>query len=39
MDQLIQITTVPIQYELKINNARLEYSRSSAELEIHKNDG
>lgn len=39
MDQLIQITTVPIQYELKVNNARLEYSRSSAELEIHKNDG
>lgn len=39
MDQLIQITTVPIQYELKINNARLEYSRSRAELEIHKNDG
>ena len=39
MDQLIQITTVPIQYELKINNARLEYSRSKAELEIHKNDG
>lgn len=38
MDQLIQITTVPIQYELKINNARLEYSRSRAELEIHKND-
>lgn len=39
MDQLIKITTVPIQYELKVNNARLEYSRSSAELEIHKNDG
>ncbi len=39
MDQLIQITTVPIQYELKVNHARLEYSRSSAELEIHKTDG
>ncbi len=39
MDQLIKITTVPIQYELKINNARLEYSRSNAELEIHKTDG
>lgn len=39
MDQLIKITTVPIQYELKVNNARLEYSRSSAELEIHKNEG
>ncbi len=39
MDQLIKITTVPIQYELKVNNARLEYSSSKAELEIHKNDG
>lgn len=39
MDQLIKITTVPIQYELKVNNARLEYSRSSAELEIHRNEG
>lgn len=39
MDQLIKITTVPIQYELRINNARLEYSNSKAELEIHKNDG
>lgn len=39
MNQLIRITTVPIQYELKINNARLEYSRSKAELEISRNDG
>ena len=39
MNQLIQITTVPIQYELKVNNARLEYSRSNAELEIHRNEG
>ena len=36
MNQLIKITTVPIQYELKINNARLEYSRSKAELEISR---
>ena len=39
MNQLIRITTVPIQYELKVNNARLEYSRSRAELEISRNDG
>ena len=39
MNQLIKITSVPIQYELKINNARLEYSRSRAELEISRNDG
>ena len=39
MTQLIRITTVPIQYELKVNNARLEYSRAKAELEISRNDG
>lgn len=39
MNQLIKITSVPIQYELKINNARLEYSRSRAELEVSRNDG
>lgn len=39
MNQLIKITSVPIQYELKINNARLEYSRSKAELEISRNEG
>ena len=39
MNQLIRITTVPIQYELKVNNARLEYSRAKAELEISRNDG
>ena len=39
MDQLLKITSVPIQYELKIDSARLEYSRSRAELEIHRTDG
>lgn len=39
MEQLLKITTVPIQYELKINNARLEYSRSDAQLEITRKDG
>ena len=39
MNQLIRITTVPIQYELKVNKARLEYSRAKAELEISRNDG
>lgn len=34
MEQLLKITTVPVQYELKINNARLEYSRSNAQVEI-----
>lgn len=39
MEQLLKITTVPVQYELKINNARLEYSRSNAQVEISHSDG
>ena len=36
MDQLIKITTVPIRYELKVNNARMLFSSSKAVLDIHK---
>ena len=39
MNQLIKITTVPIQYELKINNARFERRNAQAELEISRNKG
>lgn len=39
MEQLLKITTIPIQYELKINNARLEYHNSKAEVEISRNSG
>ena len=39
MKQLINITTIPIQYELKVQNARLEYKSSTAELEISRNKG
>lgn len=39
MNQLIKITTVPIQYELKINNARFERQSSEAQLEISRNKG
>ena len=39
MEQLLKITTVPVQYELKINNARLEYSRSNAQVKISRSDG
>ena len=39
MEQLLKITTIPIQYELKINNARLEYQNSKAEVEISRNEG
>ena len=39
MEQLLNITTIPIKYELTINNARLEYEASNAELEIQRNNG
>lgn len=39
MEQLLKITTVPIQYEIKINKARLEYQSGKAELEISRNKG
>lgn len=39
MNQLIKITTVPIQYELKINNARFERQSSEAQLEISRKKG
>ncbi len=39
MEQLIKITTVPIEYELKINNARVQRRNGSAELEISKTEG
>ena len=34
MKPLIEITTVPIQIEMKTTNARLEYARGTAEMEI-----
>ena len=30
MEQLLKITTIPLEYQLKIQNARLEYSNSTA---------
>lgn len=39
MDPLIKITSIPIAIELKINNARLEYQNSTAELEVSRNKG
>lgn len=39
MKQLINITTVPIQYELKIQNARLQYKNATAEVEISRDKG
>ncbi|MGC4019593.1 MAG: DUF6470 family protein [Muricomes sp.] len=39
MDQLLKITTIPIEYELKVNNARLERRNGTAELEISRDEG
>ena len=39
MTPLIEIKSVPIEIEMKISHARLEYSRGTADLEISRNDG
>lgn len=39
MDRLIEIKTVPIELEMKVNHARLDYKRSTVDLEISRNQG
>jgi hypothetical protein len=39
VDQLLQITNIPIAFEMKINDARLEYRSENAQMEITKGDG
>ncbi|MBD5162039.1 MAG: hypothetical protein HDT14_08525 [Oscillibacter sp.] len=39
MKPLIEITTVPIQIEMRTTHARLEYVRGTAEVEISKDKG
>lgn len=39
MKPLIEITTVPIQIEMKTTHARLEYARGTAEVEISRDEG
>ena len=39
MKPLIEITTVPIQIEMKTTQARLEYARGTAEVEISRQEG
>lgn len=39
MEQLIEIKTVPIELEMKVNHARLDYKRSTVDLEISRNQG
>lgn len=39
MEQLLQITTIPIKYELKVHHASLEYNNGTAEVEISREKG
>ncbi|MBD5147396.1 MAG: hypothetical protein HDT19_05360 [Oscillibacter sp.] len=39
MSQLIEIKSVPIEIEMKMSHARLEYTRASADLEISRDKG
>ena len=39
MKPLIEITTVPIQIEMKTSNAKLEYARGTAEMEVSRDKG
>ena len=39
MEQLIEITNVPIKYQLKVQNATLNYKSSHAEVEITRDKG
>ena len=39
MKPLIEITTVPIQIEMKTTHAKLEYARGTAEMEISRDNG
>ena len=39
MEPLIEITTVPIEIQMKVTNARLEYARGTAQMEISRDKG
>lgn len=39
MEQLLKITTIPIQIEFKVNNARFERQSATADVEISRNKG
>ena len=39
MDRLIEITTVPIEIEMKTSRAQLQYTRGTAELEVSRDKG
>lgn len=39
MERLIEIKSVPIELEMKVNHAQLKYERSTVDLEISRNQG
>ncbi len=39
MEPLLKITTVPLKFEMTVNNARLEYKNPNAQLQISKDAG
>lgn len=39
MTSLIEITSVPIEIEMKVSHAKLEYTRATADLEISRQEG
>lgn len=39
MEPLIEITTVPIEIQMKVTDARLEYHRGTAQMEIRREKG
>jgi len=39
MYPLIEITTIPIEIQMKINHAQLEYTRGTAEMEVSRDKG
>ena len=39
MKPLIEITTVPIEIQMKVTNARLEYARGTAQMEVSRDKG
>ena len=39
MKPLIEITTVPIQIEMRTTNAKLQYARGTAEMEVSRDQG
>ena len=39
MEPLIEITTVPIEIQMKVTNAQLQYSRGTAQMEVTRDRG